>query len=669
MSFRAKLIFLVVLANLLLCGVVWQLITGAQSIKKQVQLFVPAVSYLQGISAVNSAITRQTKEIIDYLILHDELDRSEFISLSVDLEKYFQLWRQSAVQQQALGVEGEGDDLALVDKTYTVYQDWYRSMLAVFALTDKGNWGKAQKRFQEDLSAKLEMQLHPAIDAALNDGLIEVEDAYHGLLLAVGLIPWGAENNAILLEKIHTSMNFLIGGNQINASVNTQFSMLVDYLLHNDEKSLQRFYRSQVMGDEALAFWFQIAEKKALLGTDLARTAPLKLANIERTYQRFLQQAASAIALKKSGQTNAALALIVRHDDQLISDFHSSTSQAVKEGAESLISRVTAFRMTGIMLLVIFLAVSSLLSIRMVRDMLFSLSTLNSGMTAIRSGDLAHRILLKKNDVMGKLAQTFNSMMDSLLQTQTSLERLTTELEQRVEDRTTQLASANEDLEAFNAMVSHDLRSPLTAISGYSQLLLLKHEENSPEEIRNNLGKIISASGAMARIVSSLEALSQASHRQLSLEPVDLGAMSAKILDQLSATLPQRKVEITINPAPDAIGDRDLVEIVLTNLLGNAWKYTGKTAAAKIEFGAQTQATKQLWYIRDNGAGFDMGNADQLFKTFGRLHSKIDFVGTGIGLSTVQRIIHRHGGEIWADSKEGQGATFYFHFGQELLNS
>lgn len=664
MNFRAKLIFLVVLANLLLGGMVWQLVTGAQAIKKQVKIFIPAIGYLQGISSVSSTITLQTKEILGYLISQNTLDKDKFIENSRNLEEYFLLWRQSAAQQQALGIEGEDDDLALAGKTFAIYQQWHKSMSDVIALTDKGEWNTALQMFRENWSSSIEIEILPAIDIALNDGLIEVEEAYHGLLLTIGTIPWGAEKNAVHLEKIHTSMNFLIGGNQLNASVNTQFAMLVDYLLYDDEKSLQHFYRSQVISDKTLIFWADIAEKKSQLGTELSETASQQIENIKTNYQRFLQQATGAIALKKSGQINAALAIIVGDGNRLISDFHDGTTQAINEGADSLLTRVAAFHMTGIILLVVFLSASSLLSILMVKNMLFSLKSLSSGMGAIRSGDLDHRIVLRKDEDMGKLAQAFNTMMDSLCQTQDSLEQLTAELEQRVDERTAQLAAANQDLEAFNAMVSHDLRSPLTAISGYSQLLLLKHNKTSPLETENTLEKIVVSTEAMSRIVSSLESLSQASHEQLERETVDLNAMATKFLAHLSATEPQRKVEILIKPTVAAIGDRNLLEIVLTNLLGNAWKYSSKTDRAIIEFGDRVQAGKQLWYIRDNGVGFDMKNLDRLFKAFGRLHSNKDFSGTGIGLSTVQRIIHRHGGEIWAEAVEGQGATFYFHFGQ-----
>lgn len=665
MSFRAKLIFLVVLTNLLLGGVVWQMVTGVQKIKKQVQLFVPAVDYLQRISAINSSITHQAKGVVDYLVLHDEGDRVAFIARSEDLEKSFQLWRQSASQQDALGIKGKESDLLLIDEIYSDYQHWQISMLKVFDLAASGDWKQAQDRFHQSWSSSLEKKLLPAITVAHKNGMTEVEHSFHRLLLAVGMVPWGAEKNTFLLKQIHTSMNFLIGGNLVNASVNNQFAMLVDFLLHNNEKSLHHFYRSQVTGDEALANWLQVAKQQDLLSSDLEINAPLTITSITSTYQLFSQQAAHAIALKKSEQTIAALQMIVKHEDQVISDFHNKISLAVSEGAGALLSRVSVFRMKGLMLLAVFLVASSLLSLRMVKDMLSSLHILKSGMAAIDAGDRTHRINIKKTDIMGTLAQTFNSMMDSMLQTQTSLEKLTTELEQRVEERTAQLKSANKSLEAFNAMVSHDLRAPLTTLSGYGQLLLLNHEENSPEQNEEDINKIVDASESMSRIVTSLESLTQARHKTLRLEPVDLTAIATKVLDQLSARDPDRQIERIISQVPKAIGDRGLIEIVMTNLLDNAWKYTSKVETAKIEFGTQLYSGAQVWYIRDNGVGFDMNNVNQLFKTFSRLHSKEDFLGTGIGLSTVHRIIYRHGGKIWAEGKEGQGATFYFHLGQE----
>ncbi len=662
MGFRTKLILLVVLVNLLAAGAVWQLFSSARSIKEQVQLFVPLSNYLEGISATHSALTRQNKEVFDYLISQEELNKREFATISLELEQSFHRWKKAAIQQQMLGVEGEHEDLELVDRTYLDYQHWQESLIEIFELAERGSWALALGKFQILGENSLNQRLLPAFDVALNDGMIEAEDTYHALILAVGGSPWGASNYAEQLEIIHTSMDFFVGGNSVNASINRQFSHLIDYLLQGHEKSLLNYEHSLAVSREALSFWTRATQKKALLyGLPPGDFSPL-VTIVDASFQRFLQQAATAIEFKKAGRTAEALDLII-DQDLLIADLHDGTSLAIQEGAGILVSATNARLTAGFILLLLFFGASSLFSIRMSRDILGSAETLNSGMKAIHSGDFAHRINLKNDDFIGNLAQTFNTMMDSLCQTQASLEQLTTELEQRVEDRTSQLVTANRDLEAFNAMVSHDLRNPLTVIYGYSEILHEKHIKNGPPQILEIVNNVMTACDDMSRIVSALESLSQASHKKMARESVPLGEMVKKNIAQLSATEEHRKVDLIIHQAPEANGDKNLLEIVMTNLVSNAWKYSGKSLEPRIEFGAKERGGKAVWYIRDNGVGFDMKKSDQLFKTFGRLHSAKGFNGTGIGLATVQRIIHRHGGEIWAEGEEGQGATFYFHFG------
>ena len=663
MNFQIKLVFLVILANLLLCGVVWQLVVGAQTIKKNTELFIPATEYLQGISSVKSLITLQTKKVLDHLISRSNQDKQGFARGRQDIEKAFQLWRQSVLQQKDLNVEGEDDDLALLDDVYRDYQAWQKSMLTVVDLAEKGEWDNALLRYREKEAFVLEEEILPALDIALNDGLVEVESAYHGLLLAVGRVPWGVQRNAEQLEEIHINMDFMIAGNRLNASFNDQLLKLVNYLLYGHEKSLQKFYRSQIISEETLVFWSEVAERKELAASGDHEQAHKLVKDIRGKYQMFLLQANEILALKKSGQVEASLSKILEKNDHLITDFQRSTALAISEGADSLINRVSTFTASGIIILVMFFSAGSLLSLLVVKDMLASLKTLNSGMDIIQSGDLSHRMTLKKSDIVGKLALTFNSMMDSLCSSQESLKQLTLELEQRVDDRTAQLAATNKDLEAFNAMVSHDLRSPLTAVSGFSQLLLLAHSDNSLEETQELLEKLVTSSDSMSRMVSSLEALAKAGHKPLKREPVDLRVISEKVLQDLSAAEPHREFEFTIASIPKANGDRDLIEIVLTNLLGNAWKYSSKMDTIMIELGVIDKADQLFWYVRDNGAGFDMSRKDLLFKAFGRLHDNKSFQGTGIGLTTVQRIIQRHGGEILVEAVEGQGATFSFHFG------
>jgi len=235
---------------------------------------------------------------------------------------------------------------------------------------------------------------------------------------------------------------------------------------------------------------------------------------------------------------------------------------------------------------------------------------------------------------------------------------------QRAEDalceRTAQLESTNKELEAFAYSVSHDLRAPLRSIDGFSQILLEDYTDKLDAEGQDYLRRVRVASQRMAHLIEDLLTLSRITRREMRREPVDLSALAREIVAELKQREPDRQVEFVIEEEVTADGDAGLLRVVLENLLGNAWKFTARHPRASIEFGVTQRDGETAYFVRDDGAGFDMAHADKLFGTFQRLHSAAEFEGTGIGLATVQRIIHRHGGRVWADGAVEQGATFYF---------
>ena len=234
------------------------------------------------------------------------------------------------------------------------------------------------------------------------------------------------------------------------------------------------------------------------------------------------------------------------------------------------------------------------------------------------------------------------------------------ELEKRVVERTAELTGVNKELEAFAYSVSHDLRAPLRAIDGFSQALLEDYQTCLDEVGQDYLRRVQAASRRMGLLISDLLKLSRLTRGELHREQVDLSAMANEVAAGLQSTRPERQAEFLIEPDLVVNGDLRLLRIVIENLLDNAWKFTGKQLHARIEFGRMVIHGKPAYFVRDNGAGFDMAYAQKLFGAFQRLHSATEFEGTGIGLATVQRVIHRHGGEIWAEGQVDKGATFYF---------
>jgi PAS domain S-box-containing protein len=261
------------------------------------------------------------------------------------------------------------------------------------------------------------------------------------------------------------------------------------------------------------------------------------------------------------------------------------------------------------------------------------------------------------------------SILEDQKQGEEEIQRLNAELEQRVIDRTVQLEAANRELEAFSYSVSHDLRGPLRSIDGFCQALQEEYQEKIDKTGKTYLERVRKATERMGFLIDDMLKLSRVTRSELRRESIDLSKMVQAIAEANQQNNPDRRVDVLIREGIMFQGDPYLMQIVLDNLIGNAWKFTVNASHPRIEFGSTVKDGEPAYYIRDNGAGFDMAYVDKLFGAFQRLHSTAEFPGTGIGLATVQRIIYRHGGRVWAEGEVGKGATFYFTLPPQVIRS
>jgi signal transduction histidine kinase len=292
-------------------------------------------------------------------------------------------------------------------------------------------------------------------------------------------------------------------------------------------------------------------------------------------------------------------------------------------------------------------------------------------------------------DELATLIETFNEMLAQIQERDGALQEAHDELEQRVQARTGELAEANEqlrseigerknitealieankELEAFSYSVSHDLRAPLRTIDGFSHALLEDCADKLDDEGKAHLNRIRAATQRMGMLIDDLLNLSRLSRTEMRRQSLDISALAGSIASELQKAQPERQIELRIEDGLKTTADPGLLRVVLENLLNNAWKFTSKRDSAHIEFGMARGNGNgaAAYFVRDDGAGFDPAYADRLFGVFQRLHAMTEFAGTGVGLATVQRIVHRHGGRIWAESAVGQGATFYFTLGETV---
>jgi signal transduction histidine kinase len=323
-----------------------------------------------------------------------------------------------------------------------------------------------------------------------------------------------------------------------------------------------------------------------------------------------------------------------------------------------------AFIAAGILVACLFLALLfGTLSRRLLSEPIVSLADTARLVTRYRDYSLRFEPTQRYNE-LESLTQAFNEMLEEIQHRDAALEQARNELEHRVEERTAQLRAANRELETFSYTVAHDLRGPLEIISNICYLIQNPgdgaHQVSADDPMLERLGSSVSD---MSHIIDDLLNLSRASSAGLHLKQLDLSAMVTSILNDLSTAHPDRHVECIVQPGCYITADKGLMLVVMQNLLRNAWKFSSHTSAAQIEFGCMRQKSDTIYFVRDNGAGFDQRLADRLFKPFQRLHAETEFSGSGIGLATVQRIITRHEGAIWAEGEIGKGATFYFTIG------
>lgn len=266
----------------------------------------------------------------------------------------------------------------------------------------------------------------------------------------------------------------------------------------------------------------------------------------------------------------------------------------------------------------------------------------------------------ERDDELGALMDSFDEMLGEIQQRDSALQRAHNELEERVSDRTRELVTSNQELEAFSYSVSHDLRAPLRSIDGFSQVLMEDYADKIDAQGIETLQRVRAATQRMSVLIDDMLNLSRVSRSEMNKEDFDLSAVARSIAEQLQTCDPGRSGEFVIKSNLRVTGDLHLLRVALENLLGNAWKYTSRHDHARIEFGRCERHGQPVYFVRDNGAGFDPQYASRLFEAFQRLHSAAEFPGTGVGLATVERIVRRHGGEIWAESAVEKGATFYF---------
>jgi signal transduction histidine kinase len=355
------------------------------------------------------------------------------------------------------------------------------------------------------------------------------------------------------------------------------------------------------------------------------------------------------------------------------------TQAAADMATESTVEMADVNRKTAVffpVFAVAMVAITVWFSMRIRRSIEVPMKLLRQGTEIIGSGNLDHKVATSAHDELGDLSRAFDDMTEKLKAVTVSKDELLKEVAERrkaeadvlklSEDmavRNLELEEANKELEAFIYSVSHDLRAPLRSVSEFARAVAEDYADKLDAQGIDYLSRVSKGSAKMSRLIESLLYLSRISRQELVRTNVDMSKVAASIIAELREAHQGRTVEVEIKQGLSTIADPRLMEVALSNILENAWKFTSKVEHARIEFSTKEKEGKIVYYVRDNGAGFDSKYADKMFWPFQRLHTSQEFEGTGIGLTIVERIIRRHGGKVWAEGEEGKGATVYFTLG------
>ncbi len=450
----------------------------------------------------------------------------------------------------------------------------------------------------------------------------------------------------------------------VRGSVSQLDIVAYDYLLHREERMEQQW---NIKHNSLGKILDRLAEEERLLPirADYANLGNL-FSQITASYeerQKVVQEGASQEKIDAiTGIEERLVAQLLITSNSVVTD---ASRLAEKAQAEVMEAERLAASLTLILMIVLAIAITAS-SLLIARSISKPLAELAKGARIIGGGDLEHKVGVKSKDELGQLAAAFNEMTESLKKTTASRDELDREVtirkraEDEIQKANTEVTAANAELEAFSYSVSHDLRAPLRSIDGFSLALLEDYPDRLDEQGKDYLQRVRSSTQRMGVLIDDMLSLSRVTRSEMRRTMVDLSALTQSIAAELQERHPERQVEFVIEQGLTASGDAHMLWALLENLLRNAWKFTGRHPQARIEFGLTRVDGEPAYFVRDDGAGFDMAYADKLFGAFQRLHTEAEFKGTGIGLATVQRIAHRHGGRVWADGKVEEGATFYF---------
>lgn len=663
MSIKKKLTAIIIIVCCVATAAAGGLLWNTYTLQKKAQLVIPALNYLESIAKTSVIISNQRRVAADFMATGTAAARQEFQARSASADISLQEWKNSIQEQKLLGEPGEDEDLSELKELEEQYLEWRKETTTIL---DQKH-GTNRSKHSIHLNLPPDDAILSSINSSLEDGIEEVHTSYHNLLMYMGIIPWLITTSTEQMERTHIAIDYFIAVIRTADNLNKQLKELMNYLQSAEADHLDMIYRSGIQTEDALEKWSEAVKRKNQFEQREVNEAVLLPQSAISSYR----QAQSLIDLieqkMQAGNDKDAMTLVnqrlqVLLDKQLLPAVALAKADSKREinNVSNKLTRTakSAFWQALVVIIAVTLLIAALV-FRLMRMLSTSITQLHAGIENIGDGNLNNRLNPQTTDELGRLAASLDAMTERLQQSHNENAALNAMLEKQLE----QLETANREIESFSYMVSHDLRNPITAINCYAELMQEEFSRNPELPPSKHLQQIRKSSRRLTQLTDDIMLLSRVTHTEIYREKLDASSLAGEIMNELIQREPDRKVSFICQPDIVINGSSQLIPILLENILGNAWKYTRTKEKAVIEFGQTCKEGEMVCFVRDNGVGFNTGNAQNIFGPFARSQdTSPQFEGAGIGLAIAQKVMNCHNGKIWAESASGEGAVFYFTF-------
>ncbi len=685
MSIRGKLRFTCGVIGVILISLVVFMIGAFVQNARQIKSAGRAMENLYAVSQIRLNINRQIKYVMDYFLSDTEFTTQRFEESSIKVQTAMDAWLQTPPESRdggsgnAPGLGAKGEEI--------------RKKHAVAAGMIKKTVDLARSGKRKEASAYMENIAEPWIDSVLLKELDEtiagqveeVGEAFGKVLVWMGTVPWSSQEGYVLIKKEQMALTRLLAEEKVHSGVSRFMKEVNAYFV-----SPQRGNKEEVLSlgteiNRALLEWSEASEKHLAMGIADKKPHLLEAQKSAELFREVFSLAAGALDAKSSGQGNDPRRIVKEQINPMVEDvFFPKIAAAIEESKheidrlhQELLDFSLRAWLKGIAMLATFSAVILFMALRLTRAMIVSLDKLKMGVENIGAGDLGYRIDLPAKDELGVLAALFNTMAGDL---QKSREELVTAKE-HAEHNAEGLRQSNEELRTFAFIASHDLRTPLVTLQGFSGELrstvssvssvleaCLPHLDDAERESLNAslhtdipqaLGFIESSAVRMETLIKSIRKLTHLGHRDLKLESVDTDELMHTIIRTCVRQLKETGAAVRVDPLPVVVSDRISMEQIVRHLFDNAVKYLDSGRPGEIEVCAERNPQEIIFHVRDNGRGIAKEDTHKIFEIFRRAGSQ-NVPGEGMGLACAKTLVRRLGGRIWCESEPGVGSTFSF---------